>query len=290
VNIELQNLSCGYGAKTVVKNIDLTLTPGEIFCLLGPNGIGKTTLFKTILGFLPALEGSIRIAGKDMTRLSRQELARYIAYVPQFHIPPFAFRVLDVIVMGRNVHINTFGRPGPKDYTIALEIMERLGISYLQDRLYTELSGGERQMTLIARALAQEPVFLMMDEPTSNLDFGNQAIVLDQILSLAGKNLGIIMTTHYPEQVLLLETRVALLMKNGNMFTGHARNVLTAANLEQAYGIPVVVMELDYQGKVLPVCQPVLAGRRGLNLPNHDTESGAEPVLGQENIKRRSLK
>jgi iron complex transport system ATP-binding protein len=279
VNIELRNLSCGYNARPVLNHVNLTMSQGEIFCLLGPNGIGKTTLFKTILGFLPALEGNIRIAGKDMGRLSRQELARYIAYVPQSHVPPFSFRVIDVIVMGRNVHISAFGKPGSKDYRAALEIMERLGIGCLRDRLYTELSGGERQMTLIARALAQEPVFLMMDEPTSNLDFGNQAIVLDQILSLTGRNLGIIMTTHYPEQVLLLETRVALLMKTGEMFTGLARNVLTAANLEQTYGIPVAVMELDYHGKILPVCQPVLTGRRGFALPNHNAGDRIPPVL-----------
>jgi iron complex transport system ATP-binding protein len=240
------------------------MTQGEIFCLLGPNGIGKTTLFKTILGFLPILEGTIIIDGRDMARFSRQELARYIAYVPQSHIPPFAFRVIDVVVMGRNVHVSAFGKPGPRDYEAALEIMERLGISYLQDRFYTELSGGERQMILIARALAQEPVFLMMDEPTSNLDFGNQAIVLDQILKLAGKNLGIIMTTHYPEQVLLLKTRAALLMRNGEMLTGSARNVLTVQNLEETYGIPVAVTEMDYQGKNLPVCQPILTGRLGI--------------------------
>jgi iron complex transport system ATP-binding protein len=260
----------------VLKNIDIAIMPGEILCLLGPNGIGKTTLFKTILGFLPAREGAIYIDGKDMTRLGRRELARYIAYVPQSHIPPFAFRVIDVIVMGRNVYISAFGKPGPKDYDAALEIMEQLGIVHLRDRFYTELSGGERQMTLIARALAQEPVFLMMDEPTSNLDFGNQAVVLDQILGLAGKNLGIIMTTHYPEQVLLLETQVALLMKNGNMCMGPARDVLTAENLEKTYGIPVAVLEMEYQGKILPICQPVLNSR--------------QPVLRQEKIDiRRSI-
>jgi iron complex transport system ATP-binding protein len=264
VTIELRNLACGYGGPPVLQGVNLSLPQGEIFCLLGPNGIGKTTLFKTILGFLPSLGGTILIDNKDLSQLSRQELARCIAYVPQSHIPPFAFRVIDVIVMGRNVHISAFGKPGPKDYQAALEIMNRLGIEYLQDRFYTELSGGERQMTLIARALAQEPLFLMMDEPTSNLDFGNQAVVLDQILSLVGENLGVIMTTHYPEQVLLLETQVALLMGNGEIRTGSAREILTAENLEQTYGIPVAVTELDYHGKILPVCQPVLTGRLGM--------------------------
>ncbi|GHT84955.1 ABC transporter ATP-binding protein [Spirochaetia bacterium] len=267
MTIELQDVCCGYGKKEILTGFSTTISSGDIFCLLGPNGIGKTTLFKTILGFLPLLGGSITINDgdgppKNIAELSHQELARCIGYVPQSHVPPFSFRTIDVIVMGRMARMGAFEQPREKDYTAAWEIMEQLGILTLGEQNYTELSGGERQMALIARALAQEPGFLMMDEPTSNLDFGNQAVVLRQILKLAGRNLGIIMTTHYPEHVLLLNsmgsTRVALLKRKGTICEGRARDILTGANLSETYGVGVAVMDVPYNDTILPFCQPIL--------------------------------
>ena len=260
MNILLEGVFCGYGKNTVLQNIGIAVSSGEILCLLGPNGIGKTTLFKTMLGFLPALGGTISIDGKSLGALTQQETARYIGYVPQSHSPPFAFQVLDVILMGRTAHLGVFGQPEKKDREIVEQIIETLGIGALRDRLYTELSGGERQMVLIARALAQEPAFILMDEPTSNLDFGNQALVLEQILKLKDRGIGVIMTTHYPEQVLLLNTRVTLIKKDKTVHTGTAKEVLTGENLRETYGIPVVVMEVAYQNRSLPFCQPILAG------------------------------
>jgi len=258
VTIELRDVSCGYGHKAVLENFSATLNSGEIFYILGPNGIGKTTLFKTVLGFLPLLGGSITIDGRPLHELGPGESARYIGYVPQSHVPPFAFRTIDVIVMGRTARLGAFERPKARDYDIAEKIMEELGIRYLMERSYTELSGGERQMALIARALAQEPGFLMMDEPTSDLDFGNQAVVLRRILKLAEQNYGVIMTTHYPEQVLLLNARVALIKRKGEISAGMARDVLTAPNLSETYGIPVAVMDVIYKNRTLPFCQPIL--------------------------------
>jgi iron complex transport system ATP-binding protein len=258
LTIELEDVSCGYGKTAVLRGFSASISAGEIYCLLGPNGIGKTTLFKTILGFLPLLSGSISIDGKSIANLSPRDFARYVGYVPQSHVPPFAFSVLDVIVMGRTARLGTFGNPKNADYDFAESVIERLGIMHLRDRFYTQLSGGERQMVLIARALTQEPAFLMMDEPTSNLDFGNQAKVLEHIIALAGQNLGIIMTTHYPEHVLLLKTKVALLKKDGAIQNGTAREVLTAASLSETYGISVAVMDVPYQNRNLPFCQPIL--------------------------------
>jgi iron complex transport system ATP-binding protein len=260
MNIVLDNVGCGYGKNTILQNIDIEVLAGEILCLVGPNGIGKTTLFKTILGFLPALSGTICVDGKNLGTLSQQEMARYIGYVPQSHTPPFAFQVIDVILMGRTAHLGVFGQPDKKDGEIVEQIIESLGIGNLRGRLYTELSGGERQMVLIARALAQEPAFILMDEPTSNLDFGNQALVLEQILKLKNRRIGVIMTTHYPEQVLLLNTRVTLIKKNKVVQTGSAKEILTEKNLRETYGIPVAVMEVVYQNRNLPFCQPILAG------------------------------
>ncbi|MDR0525453.1 MAG: ABC transporter ATP-binding protein [Spirochaetaceae bacterium] len=258
MTIELKGLSCGYGKKPVIRGFSAAVSSGEIYCLLGPNGIGKTTLFKTILGFLPALEGSITIDKKDARCLKPKDFARLIGYVPQSHSPPFAFSVLDVVVMGRAAHLGAFATPKESDYRYAKNALETLGIPRLENKLYTQLSGGERQMVLIARALAQEPAFLMMDEPTSNLDFGNQAKVLEHIITLAGQNLGVILTTHYPEHVLMLKTKVSLLQKNGAALNGNAREVLTEKNLSETYGISVAVMDVPYQNRNLPFCQPLL--------------------------------
>jgi iron complex transport system ATP-binding protein len=261
----LEDVSCGYGKTAILQNIGLTVSSGEILCLVGPNGIGKTTLFKTILGFLPALHGAVYVDGKNFHALPQQETARYIGYVPQSHTPPFAFLVSDVILMGRTAHLGTFSQPEKKDRDIVDRLIETLGIGNLRDRVCTELSGGERQMALIARALAQEPAFILMDEPTSNLDFGNQALVLEQILKLKDRGIGVIMTTHYPEQVLLLNTRVALIKQNKTVHTGNAKDVLTGKNLRETYGIPVAVMEVVWQNRSLPFCQPILSPANRLN-------------------------
>jgi len=267
MTITLNNISCGYGKNALLSGFNASVSSGEIYCLLGPNGSGKTTLFKTILGFLPLISGSITIDGKNAAYIPSNELARHIAYVPQSNAQSFGFSVLDVIVMGRTAYLGAFGVPKKSDYDFAEEVMRRLGISHLRDKLYTELSGGERQMALIARALTQEPDFLMMDEPTSNLDFGNQAKVLEHIILLAENNIGIIMTTHYPEHVLLLQTKAALI-KDGNCAeTGRARSVLTEKNLSEMYGISVAVAEVEYQNRKLPFCQPVLTER--VNIKNH---------------------
>jgi iron complex transport system ATP-binding protein len=257
MELVLEHIACGYGKKTVLEDFSARISSGEIFCLLGPNGIGKTTLYKTILGFLPALKGRISIDGRSIRDLASKELARYIGYVPQNQSASFAFSVTEVILMGRSSHLGSFNQPGPRDYELVERLMEELGISRLRDRLYTEISGGERQMVLIARALAQEPAFLMMDEPTGNLDFGNQALVLRHILGLAEQGLGIIMTTHYPEQVLLLNTTAALIKRDRNTVNGPAREVLTETILGETYGVPVVA-EVPYRDKRISICQPWL--------------------------------
>lgn len=256
--LELQNVRCGYGKKVVVDGFSAKVSSGDIFCLLGPNGVGKTTLFKTILGLLPLLGGSITCDGENILNASPKEYAKLIGYVPQAHTPPFAFTVFDVVVMGRTIHQGILGRPGKKDYAFAMEVMERLGILFLRDRVYTELSGGERQMVIIARALTQEPAFLIMDEPTANLDFGNQAKVLTNVKKLAREGLGIIMTTHSPNQVFQCDADVALLKSNNEFIYGKAHEVLLENTLFDAYGIPVAVAKIDYRNNTLHVCQSLL--------------------------------
>ncbi len=203
MKLELSDGRCGYGEAAVLKGISLTVETGEVLCILGPNGTGKTTLFKSILGLLKLQAGSLKLDGKELSVLSRAQVARLIGYIPQAHQPPFPFKVMDVILMGRTAHLGLFASPGKRDREIAEEVIESLNIRHLQDKIYTQISGGEKQLVLIARALTQKPRILVMDEPTAALDFGNQLMVLSQIQKLAKRGLGIIMASHFPDHALL---------------------------------------------------------------------------------------
>lgn len=257
--LEIKNAVCGYGNKTVIKDISVKLESGEILCLLGPNGVGKTTFFKTILGFLKLQGGEISLNGENIKNWSRKKLAKAIGYVPQVHTPPFPFTVLDVVIMGRTAHIATFAAPSKRDVEVAEEALEMLGITFLKERIYTEISGGERQMVLIARALTQKPEILVMDEPTSNLDYGNQVKVLEQINALARNGLGVIMTSHFPDHAFLCSSKVALLQKNNGFIVGSADEVVNESNLKSAYGIEVKIAEaFNDKGHLIKACVPMI--------------------------------
>jgi len=257
--LEINNVSCGYDSKTIVKGISVKVESGEVLCLLGPNGVGKTTLFKTILGFLKLHGGEVNLDGQNIKHWKKNELAKAIGYVPQAHIPPFPFTVLDVVIMGRTAHLGMFASPSKKDIKIAEESLDALNVSYLKDKIYTEISGGERQMVLIARALTQEPKILVMDEPTSNLDFGNQVKVLKQINKLSKKGLGIIMTSHFPDHAFLCSTKVALLQRNNIFTVGSVDEVITEENLRLAYGVEVkIISTVNDEGDLMKSCIPML--------------------------------
>jgi iron complex transport system ATP-binding protein len=258
MKMELNNVACGYRGNRVVNGFFALVSSGDILCLLGPNGVGKTTLFKCILGLLPVLDGSISVDGRNISEFSVTDYAKIVGYVPQAHIPPFSFTVLDVVAMGRTVHTGLLGRLGERDLRIAADCLERLEIGRLADRVYTELSGGERQMVLIARALAQQPAFLLMDEPTSNLDFGNQARVLKIIRMLVDEGLGVVMTTHHPDHVFGMNAGVSLLVSGDEAIPGNAEQVLTEENLRKAYGIKVAVISASYCGQELRLCRPAI--------------------------------
>jgi iron complex transport system ATP-binding protein len=231
MKLECIQIACGYEKKTVLKDISMSLSSGEMLCILGPNGVGKTTILRTMLGFLPLHSGSIFLDEEDICKWSKRKLAKAIAYVPQAHITPFPFLVGDVVLMGRNAHLGHFASPSSEDKRIAYESLERLGIAGLKNMPYTEISGGERQLVLVARALAQETELLLLDEPTSNLDYGNQIRVLEQIRNIVHAGIGVLMTTHSPNHAFLCATRVALLGPEKSLAIGSPTEILTEKNL-----------------------------------------------------------
>jgi iron complex transport system ATP-binding protein len=260
MRLEAERLGFGYPGKPVGCEVDLAVGPGEVVCLLGPNGSGKTTLFKTLLGLLPAQGGIVRIGGRPLATLPRAELARQIAYVPQAHAAHFPYAVLDMVLMGRTAHLGPFARPGPRDRAAAIAALETLGIAALADTDYTRISGGQRQLALIARALAQAAPLLVMDEPTASLDFGNQALVLREVRALAAQGYGIVLSTHDPDHAFACASEVALLHDGGLAAHGPPATVLTAARLETVYGVPVLIERLA-SGHT--VCAPDLGARPG---------------------------
>jgi iron complex transport system ATP-binding protein len=227
------------------KDINFDLTQPGIMSILGPNGCGKTTLLKCIDGLMKLNGGNIKINGKDLHHLSRVEVAKAVGYVPQFHQPSFAFSVLDAVLVGRAPHIGFFDAPKKEDIQIAEQALGTMGISYLANTPYTQLSGGERQMVLISRVLAQKPSLLLLDEPTSHLDFGNQIKLLTTLHKLADTGLPIIMTSHFPDHAFLVSNKVAL-MKRGELIDfGAPDEIITEANLEDVYKIKVKIVDVD---------------------------------------------
>ena len=241
MQLEARDLAIGYRGHLVGRDIALALRPGEILCLLGPNGAGKTTLFRTLLGLQPALGGSVLIDGMPLAGLAPAEIARRLAYVPQAHVTEFSFTVLDVVLMGRTARLKAFATPGPADERIARDKLATLGIAELAAHDYTRISGGQRQLALIARALAQGAPILVLDEPTASLDFGNQALVLARIRDLATHGFGIVLSTHDPDHALMVATRVAVIADGGLRAIGPPAEVVTAETLSAIYRTEVLV-------------------------------------------------
>ena len=258
MRLEARRLAFGYPGKPVGRNVDLALGAGEVVCLLGPNGSGKTTLFKTLLGLLPAQGGEVLIDDRPLAAMPRAEVARRVAYVPQAHAAHFPYTVLDMVLMGWTAHLGPFARPGPRDHAAAVGALETLGIADLGAADYTRISGGQRQLALIARALAQAVPLIVMDEPTASLDFGNQALVLREVRALAAQRYGIVLSTHDPDHAFACATEVALLHEGGLAAHGAPDAVLTPARLEAVYGVPVSVERLA-SGHT--VCAPDLGAR-----------------------------
>jgi iron complex transport system ATP-binding protein len=244
VILEAQSLAFGFPGRTIGRDVSFSLNAGEVMCVLGPNGGGKTTLFRTLLGLLAPHGGAIRLEKASIESLSRTEMAKLIGYVPQGHSGYFAYTVRDFVLMGRTAHVGIFASPSKKDHAVAEGVIASLGMAHLADRPVTEISGGERQLALVARALAQEPRLLLLDEPTANLDFGNQVRVLERIAALARTGIAILFSSHDPDHAFLCAQRALLLAEGRALELGAPRDVIRADTLQRLYGVSVQVLPL----------------------------------------------
>lgn len=232
-------LSIGYGRRVIGAGFEFAIRPGEVVSLLGPNGCGKTTLLKTLLGLIAPLAGEVRLDDVLLTQIPVTQRARRMAYVPQHAASTFGFSVREIVLLGRTAHGRLWSPPSRHDREVAHTCLTRMGVAHLADQPLHRVSGGERQLALVARALAQEPALILLDEPTASLDFGNQGRVLREMRRLASEGLGVIFTTHDPNHALRYADR-AMLMRDGRLLAdGPAGEVLTAEALAGMYGTEV---------------------------------------------------
>ena len=262
MRLSLRDVSIGYDKdRPIQKFVNLSLDSGEVCCVLGPNGCGKTTLIKTILGMQPLLGGSVTVDGDDITKWSARRLSDAMAYVAQKHDQPFPFQVKDVVMLGRINRVKGLGgQPSNDDYSIVENAMNDMGIWHLRDMPYNDISGGELQMVMFARALAQEPQMLILDEPTAALDYGNAVRVIQKIRKLSRLGYGVMMITHNPDHAFMTGANVALFTRDQPMKFGTANQIITRENIKDAYGIGVKLVEFTHDNQfTMRMCAPEFA-------------------------------
>lgn len=252
--IEVKNLNVNYGKTEILKDINFHVNTGEILCILGENGSGKSTLLKSILNLIKIQSGEVLVEEKNLLKMSNTEMSKTISYIPQIHIPVFDFSVVDVVLMGLYSSYNSFYKKFKKeDYDRVLEVLNRLNISYLAEKNYRKISGGERQLVLIARALLQANKYILMDEPIANLDFGNQIKTMEICKILKEQNIGIVITTHNPNHALMYADKVLIIKKDKTSIFGITEDVLNEKLLSEIYKIPIEILEI----KGNKICTPL---------------------------------
>lgn len=258
MSLSVQNLSFSYGARSVLADVSFKADSGQLLAVLGPNGVGKTTLFRCILGLLPGYTGTIEADGIDTRTLAPRALAHKIAYIPQTHAQAFNYTVLEMVLMGTSHGIYPLSVPQKKETDAAESALVQIGIESLADKSYAHLSGGEQQLVLIARALAQQSKTLLMDEPTANLDYGNQTRVLSKVRSLADAGYTVLLSTHNPQHALWYANSALALAQGRVAAFGAPDSVINAPLVRRLYGIDVSFVQTENG----PIIAPVVDGRK----------------------------
>jgi len=253
MKLTVDDLCFSYGSAEVLHNISFELKAGELMSVIGPNGVGKSTLFKCVLGILDDYSGEITVDGNNMRSLSRREKAAAVAYIPQIHRPTFGYSVLDTVLMGLGRQVQTFSQPKKEHIDIAMDAIRRVGAEHLTQRDFSHLSGGEQQLVLIARAIAQHSGILIMDEPTSALDYGNQLRAMDLVRSLANEGYSVLMSTHNPQHAISYADTVLALNAGYTEVCGVPSEKLDAELLDRLYRVDVRFISTDFGTVIIPV-------------------------------------
>jgi iron complex transport system ATP-binding protein len=245
--LSFRGVGFGYakGLPDAVSHLDFDIPPASITAILGPNGAGKTTLLHLALGLFHPRCGEILVAGKSIRLYKRREISHLIGLVPQNEYLPFEFSVLEYVILGRSPYLGPLDMPDPQDTAIALQALKTVGITNLADRIVHELSGGEIQLVVVARALAQQPRILLLDEPTSHLDLSNKHTVLKILHEQSRAGVTVVFSTHDPDAASQIADRMVLMRRGRVLDAGTAENVFTAEKLTRTYGIPVDVVQVD---------------------------------------------
>lgn len=258
MRLKVENGSFFYQKQVpIFENIDFEVKSGEILAILGPNGAGKTTMLRCITGMLKWKSGRSLLDEEDIASMASRRLWSKMAYVPQAKNVSSACTALEMVLLGRSSHLNVFQAPKQSDVDKAMEVLAFLGIETLAHKKCSEVSGGELQMILIAKALASEPEVLILDEPESNLDFKNQLVVLDAMSNLAARGMACIFNTHYPAHALQRAQKSLILSKGGKYVFGDTLSVVTEENIRKAFGVDAVIGEIRVEGNMLKSVVPV---------------------------------
>lgn len=254
--INVKNLYFSYNAKQnkiILNNVNFSISRGKLVTILGPNGSGKTTVIKNIEKLLSPYQGTILIDGKNIEKLKYKEISKMIAYVHQQHKINFPYKVIDIVLMGRNPELNSFSSLDSKDFQIALNSLKQLGIEDIKDREYDKISGGQLQLVLLARALSTNAKIFLLDEPTAHLDFKNQIYILKKIKTLAKeRKFTVIITLHDPNLAYFFSDKI-LFLKDGKVINyDDTDKIMTEENLKKLYDIDVEIVSVNGKKFILP--------------------------------------
>ena len=277
MRLRVENGAFFYRKGTPVFNdINFEVGEGEILAILGPNGAGKTTMLRCITGMLKWRSGKSILDGQDVASMKPKQIWSKMAYVPQAKSVSSAYSAIEMVLLGRSSHLNVFEAPKQADVQKAMEVLDFLGIAHLAEKKCSEVSGGELQMILIAKALASDPQVLILDEPESNLDFKNQLVVLDAISSLAAKGMTCIFNTHYPDHALQRAHKSLILSKGGSYVFGDTPAVVTEENIRSAFGVDAVIGEIETPGNTLKNVIPLSIMPSGTDAGDSDAAAAVD--------------